>query len=107
MLKNSALEYNQLIINANGLGRSMKLLEKATAGMSDPPFIDDFFEGFAATGETLWAIAKVLTILGETPNAYINQEAMEELESHVHVAAGIVGEDWAKEILKPDSLLAL
>lgn len=83
----------------------MKLLDKATADMAEPPFIDDFFEGFATLGETLWSIATVLRILGDTPNAYINQEALEELQLTVEFAASLESQEWAKELLKSDSWL--
>jgi len=106
MTPSSALKFNQLIIRANGLGRTMKLLDKATADMAEPPFIDDFFEGFAALGETLWSIATVLRIIRETPNGYINQEALEELRSTVEFAESLEKQEWAKELLKSDSWLA-
>lgn len=106
MTQSSALKYNQFIIEANGLGRRMKLLDQATANMAEPPYVDEFFEGFANLGETLWGIATVLTILRETPNAYINAEAMEALRSPVEFAAGIDNQDWAKELLKDDGLHA-
>ena len=100
------LEVVDAIIEANGLGRRMKLLDQATADMPEPPYVDECFEGFAALAETLWGIGTVLSIIGETPNAYINPEAMEALRSPVEFAASIDEQEWAKELLKADSLLA-
>ena len=87
MTQNSALKYNLLIIEAKRLGRLMKLLDKATADMPEPPFIDLCFEGFAAMAESLWAIGTVLRMIGDTPNGYINQEALGEGESETDVDA--------------------
>jgi hypothetical protein len=105
MTKSSALKYNQFIIEANRLGRRMRLLDQATAGMSEPPYVDDYFEGFAALAATLSGIGEVLSILGETPNAYINPEALEALRPPVEFAASIEQEAWAQELLKADSFL--
>jgi nitrate reductase beta subunit len=105
MTQSSALKYNLLIIEANRLGRRMKLLAKATANMAEPPYIDDYFDGFEALAEKLWGIGTVLNMLGETPNAYINAEAMEALRAPVEFAAGIEEEEWAKELLKDDNFL--
>jgi hypothetical protein len=105
MTQSSALKYNLLIIEANRLGRRMKLLDQATAKMSESPYVDDLFEGFAELSERLWAIGSVLSMLRETPNAYINAEAMEELQDRVRYAADIEQQDWAKELLKDDDLL--
>jgi hypothetical protein len=105
MTKSLALTYNQLIIEANRLGRRMKLLDQATANLSDPPYIDEYFEGFAALSEKLWGIGSVLQIIRETPNGYINQEALESLRSEIEFAATIEQAEWAKELLKADSIL--
>jgi len=105
MTQSSALKYNLLIIEANRLGRSMKLLDQATSELPDPPYVDEYFEGFAAVGEQLWGIASVLQIIRETPNGYINEEALESLHSVVQFAAGIEETEWAKELLKADSIL--
>jgi hypothetical protein len=106
MTQSSALKFNQLIGRANGLGRSMKLLHKATVDMPEPPHYDDFFQGFDVLAEELWAIATVLTMIRETPNGYINPEAMETLQSTVAFAAGVEQEAWAQEVLKSDTPLA-
>jgi hypothetical protein len=105
MTHSSALDYNLLIIQANRLGRRMKLLDQATADLPDPPYIDEYFEGFAALSEKLWGIGSVLQIIRETPNGYINQEALESLRSVVEFAAGIEEKEWTKELLKADSIL--
>ena len=104
MTQSSALKYNLLIIEANRLGRRMRLLDQATANMSEPPYIDEYFEGFAALADTLRGIGTVLRILRETPNAYINAEALEALRSPVEFAASIEEREWASELLKGDSL---
>ncbi|MBS0264477.1 MAG: hypothetical protein JSS02_21260 [Planctomycetes bacterium] len=104
MTQSSALKFNLLIIEANRLGRRMKLLDEATADMSEPPYIDECFEGFAALSRDLWGIGTVLSIIRETPNAYINQEALEALRSSVEFAANIDEQEWAKQLLKADSL---
>jgi hypothetical protein len=105
MTQSSALNYNLLIIEANRLGRRMKLLDQATANLSDPPYDDEYFEGFAALSEKLWGIGSVLQIIRETPNGYINEEALESLRSEVEFAAAIEKAEWAKELLRADSIL--
>ena len=100
MRRFSPLEYNMFIIEANRLGRRMKILAKAP----DQPYVDECFDGFDDLAETLWAIGTVLKFLGDTPNAYINPEAIEALRDVVQVATSIEKSDWAAEVLKSDSL---
>lgn len=95
----SPLEYNMFIIEANRLGRRMKILAKAP----DQPYVDECFDGFDDLAEKLWAIGTVLKMIGDTPNAYINPEAIEGLRDVVQCAAGLEKLDWVAEVLKSDS----
>ena len=106
MTQSSALKYNLLIIEANRLGRRMKLLHQATAEIPEPPYIDELFQGFDVLAEELWGIGTVLRVIRDTPNGYINQEALEALHSTVEFAATIEQAAWAQELLKADTLLA-
>ena len=109
-----ALAYNMLVIEANRLGRRMRLLheaieaehnrqrpatEQADTIWDDLPGDDIIWSELPHMHRKLTGIGAVLALLRETPNAYINPEAMAALRDEVEHAAAIEREDWAKAIL--------
>ena len=104
MTYTSALDYNKLVTEANRLGRRMKLLHEAIE--ADPALrgraeqIDEFEQYELVDLELkLWGIGSVLALLRQTPNAYVNPEAMAAIRSEVEHAAGVEREEWAGVIL--------
>ena len=73
--------------------------------MDEPPYDISFYDEPASRAEDLWGIGRVLMILRETANAYINAEALEQLQQEIRQAAELEQEPWAKELLKSDDLL--
>ena len=114
MTDNPALAYNMLVIEANRLGRRMRLLheaieaehtrqrtpeEQADSIWDDLPGDDIIWSELPHMHGKLSGIGAVLALLRETPNAYINPEAMTALRCEVEIAAETEREDWAKAIL--------
>lgn len=102
MTESPTLTYNKLIIEANRLGRLMKILDEA-ASHDMEVMLDDLYDGeLNKLAEELSAIGTVLAMLRETPNAYINPEAMAAFHAKVEEAAAIEQLDWSKAILEAE-----
>ena len=93
----TALEYNKLTIEANRLGRRMKLLhEHENNDLGSMGEDCDDLPG--EISERLFGIAMVLQLLGHTPNAHINTEGMTAIRDQVEAAAKFEKSQWATEV---------
>ncbi len=102
MTDNPALDYNRLVIEANRLGRRMKLLHEAVSSDMEIALGREYTGELSDLNElhqTLWGIGAVLSLLRGTPNAYINPEGMASIRNEVESTAKIERLDWAKAIL--------
>lgn len=92
MSDNPTLAWSQLIIQASGLGRRMKILSEALkADHALEEEYDDlageYEEDPAELYENMRGIVTVLKIIGETPNANINAEGMAAIRCEVEGTA--------------------
>jgi hypothetical protein len=102
MTKDPALAWNKLVMEANNLGRRMKILAKA---MKADATIADEYDDLAGIYEEdpaelylkMCGIADLLKIIGETPNAFINVEGMAAIRCEIERVALIESE--AKTLL--------
>jgi hypothetical protein len=104
MTEHPALDYNRLVIEANRLGRRMKLLHEAMEAdptLQSPEHQFNEFDQYELVDLELrlWGIGAVLAIIRQTPNAYINPEGMAAIRHEVERAAKVEEEEWAKAIL--------
>lgn len=101
----NTLTYNQLVIEAFRLGRRIRILDEAVS--KDRTITDNcvYEDDLSETHKTLTGIGHVLRLLGETPNAHINAEAMQAISEYVEYGTRIESRDWAKPILESDNLL--
>src|SRR4051812_24381824 len=73
-------------------GRRMDLL----AGLMAPR--GEFHSEVSELAAALKGISLVLDLLGATPNAYVNREALDALQSRVTRAGAILAADWAEDL---------
>ncbi len=66
----------------------------------DGPYGDFDVEDYRKNGEMLRGIYDLLDLLGKTPNAYVNAEALAAMEREVRWAEEILAEEWVQEVLK-------
>ncbi|WP_165253592.1 hypothetical protein [Paludisphaera soli] len=66
----------------------------------DGPYGDFYVEDYRQSGELLRGIYDVLELLGKTPNAFVNAEALAAMEREVRWAEGILAEEWVQEVLR-------
>ncbi|AWM40160.1 hypothetical protein GobsT_14030 [Gemmata obscuriglobus] len=77
-----ALDADPTLEGPNGAGNELDRVELLRLGMQ------------------LYGIVEVLQLLGQTPNAYMNAEAMDVLRAVVQEAAALEREPWAAAILE-------
>jgi hypothetical protein len=104
MTISSPLTYRQLITEANRLSLRMRRLHEALEAdplLEGPHGEDTEFDQMELIGleNQLYGIGSVLELLGHTPNAFVNPEAMDALREVVRKAAGVEQEPWAAVIL--------
>lgn len=100
MTESKAISYNLLIIEANRLGRILKLLHDAVSRDMEV-VLEDLYDGeLDALSERLFGIGSILQLIRETPNAYINSEGMAAIQGEVEEAAKLGKSDWAKTLLE-------
>lgn len=95
----SALGVNLLMIEANQLGFRFRHLAKAAAKKPRrrlPQHVGDL----ADAAETLTGIGTVLRLVADMPGAAMNLEAMEALRDYVDDAASVIGEPWARKLIR-------
>ncbi len=99
MTDSPTLTYNKLIIEANYLGRRMRVLHDAV-NKDMGAVLDDHYDGqLDELSVRLFGIGSVLELLRGTPNAYLNPEAMAALKAEVDEASELEGSEWARTIL--------
>ena len=100
MNSHPALPYNQLVIEANRLGRRMKQLHEVLAAHPDPE--DELMDAgdLAELAEKVAGIGAVLAIIRDMPNASLNAEAMAAIRWEVEHAANVERQDWAVEVFR-------
>jgi hypothetical protein len=106
MTKTKRLSFGALRIDAGFCGATLeRLARKLKDNPSAAPLwqFDDYDgcydEEPAEMAFTINAIARCLDIIGQTPNAYINQEALDEFQERVERARHLLEEQWAVELL--------
>ena len=98
------LTYRQLITEANRLALRIQRLHEALEAdplLEGPRGEDNEFDQMELVGleQQLYGIGSVLELLGHTPNAVVNPEAMDALREVVRKAVGLEQEPWAAVIL--------
>ena len=100
MNSHPALPYNQLVIEANRLGRRMKQLHEVLAAYPDDEVMDA--GDLAEIAEKVTGIGAVLAIIRDMPNANLNVEALAAIRWEVEHAANVERQDWAVEVFEVD-----
>lgn len=100
------LSFRQIRIDAGFRGATLaRLARKAKENPQSAPLWQfDAYDGCydeepTAMAVTMQAIACCLDILGTTPNAFLNQEALDEFQERVERAGRLLEEPWAVELL--------
>jgi hypothetical protein len=101
MTESLALKFNKFVIEAGQMGLRMKNLSEAVVKHPDVELPDYWDEKeLTELSEKCYAISEVLLIIRDTPNAYLNAEAMEALREEVEAAVRVERQDWAQELLR-------
>jgi hypothetical protein len=104
MAKDTQMTFSEIQTEAHHLAAQLRLVTDAMKIDQSWKMYDDEEMGMPPTmAKTMEAINTALEILSDTPNAYVNREALDAFQWQVEGARGIMGTHWAKEYLNHPS----